>query len=381
VSPQPRISTGRYSMKQSLKLFSYTVVVFILLVAPLALFLSINPANITQAAVTTFYISPSGSDSGDGTKDSPWETIAFAIPQLQPGDTLYARGGTYSGQQYYWSSPSGTSGSPITFAAYPGETPIFDGQGANMFFLVLRGPDWIVIDGLTIKNYRPTTTGVIWMGRPNSTSTNFAEHITIRNNHIENSGSSKLGHAIYVSWGNRNIVIENNFIKKVSGWGISGYHAPGADGLKIINNIIRDAQTGGITLADVTNIEIRQNILYNNGQGIKFELGGGVKNAVVTNNLIVNSASWGLRIATLNFDDVFSDVNLYFNNKPTAIRWGGQSKGLAGYRSISDNADNSIEADPLFVDHTRDDFRHKPFSGQQWKFHQVDPVLWMTFTA
>jgi len=313
-----------------------------------------------------YYISPTGSDSsGAGTFGSPWKTIAHAIPKLKPGDTLYARGGRYSGQYYQWSSPSGTDGSPITFAAYPGETPVFDGQSLDQWkrFLNLVGVDWIVVDGLTIKNYHGQG---IWMGWDGE---DFAEHITIRNNRLENIGTRPgEDHAIYVSWGNRDIVIENNFIKGVTGFGIHGWHAPGADGIKIINNIVRDAQSGGIVLGDgVTDIEICNNILYNNGAGMRFDLAGydvnwGVQNAVFTNNLIVDSSVIGLRIGSFNEDDVFSDTNLYWDNTPSTILWDGQTLTLDDYRAISTNADNSIEADPLFVDPANDDFRLQPGS-------------------
>ena len=71
---------------------------------------------------------------------SPWLTIAYASARLRPGDTLYARGGTYTGQgDYCWKSPSGTSTAPITFKAYPGETPVFDGGMTIGSFIVLTG--------------------------------------------------------------------------------------------------------------------------------------------------------------------------------------------------------------------------------------------------
>ncbi|MGE5445374.1 MAG: hypothetical protein ACM3SR_12365 [Ignavibacteriales bacterium] len=44
----------------------------------------------------TYYISPTGSNSNNGTSVStPWKTFAYAIPKLQPGDTLKLLNGTY----------------------------------------------------------------------------------------------------------------------------------------------------------------------------------------------------------------------------------------------------------------------------------------------
>jgi len=45
----------------------------------------------------TYYISPSGSNFNNGlSSSSPWKTFGYAIPRLQPGDTLMVMDGTYS---------------------------------------------------------------------------------------------------------------------------------------------------------------------------------------------------------------------------------------------------------------------------------------------
>src|SRR5262245_53309148 len=36
-----------------------------------------------------------GDDAADGSKERPWKSLAFAAKQLQPGDTLYLRAGTF----------------------------------------------------------------------------------------------------------------------------------------------------------------------------------------------------------------------------------------------------------------------------------------------
>ena len=42
-----------------------------------------------QFATHTYYVSPQGSDSkGDGTQQAPWNTLAYAMPRLCPGDEL-----------------------------------------------------------------------------------------------------------------------------------------------------------------------------------------------------------------------------------------------------------------------------------------------------
>src|SRR5215471_13848723 len=83
------------------------------------------------AGATTYYVAATGSDvSNTGTMASPWRTVRKAASVAQPGDTVYIRGGSYT--EGVSSIPrSGTSAAWITFSAYPGELPIFDGAGGG----------------------------------------------------------------------------------------------------------------------------------------------------------------------------------------------------------------------------------------------------------
>jgi len=51
----------------------------------------------TNAWATDYFIAPNGDDASSGTSSgTPWKSFAFAIPELQPGDTLILKDGTYS---------------------------------------------------------------------------------------------------------------------------------------------------------------------------------------------------------------------------------------------------------------------------------------------
>ena len=65
-----------------------------------------------------------GDDGGDGSEKSPWKSLGNALHRLQPGDTLYLRGGTY--YERVFPGKSGTEQSPITISSYPGELAIID---------------------------------------------------------------------------------------------------------------------------------------------------------------------------------------------------------------------------------------------------------------
>jgi hypothetical protein len=95
------------------------------------------------ASATTYYVAPTGSDSSAGTMAAPFASWARAQTAAAPGDIVYFRGGTYKYVDATSTcggstsakisavalTKSGTSGSPISYLASPGETPIFDFSG------------------------------------------------------------------------------------------------------------------------------------------------------------------------------------------------------------------------------------------------------------
>lgn len=78
-----------------------------------------------------FVDSERGDDAQTGSEAQPWKTLRYALRQLEPGDTLYLRAGTFYERPVL--SRSGTSDAPITIRSYPGESVIIDG-GLSEFF-------------------------------------------------------------------------------------------------------------------------------------------------------------------------------------------------------------------------------------------------------
>ena len=99
---------------------------------------------------TTYYVSKSGSDTNAGTStNATFLTISKAAATMSAGDTCYIFSGTY--RENVTPAHSGTSGSPITFAAYTGAIPIVSGAD------VLTNT-WSVY---TNSIYQCTTTNVV----------------------------------------------------------------------------------------------------------------------------------------------------------------------------------------------------------------------------
>jgi hypothetical protein len=123
------------------------------------------------AHAAEFYIAPGGSDGNNGSIGSPFGTFDFAIDNINPGDTLFVRGGTYNLNTLIQirNNDGGTAANPINIWSYPGESPILDfnsmtvawGGTSGRGIQIDNGANYIHIKGLTIQNARDNG---IWSG-------------------------------------------------------------------------------------------------------------------------------------------------------------------------------------------------------------------------
>jgi hypothetical protein len=218
-----------------------------------------------------FYVAPTGSASASGSVTSPWD-LATALAQpsaVKPGDSIWLRGGTYTG--HFVSSLKGSKGKPIVVRQYPGERATLDGNyGGNEVTLTVNG-QYAWFWGFEVTNSDPT--------RTSASSDNPARRGT-------------------------------------------GVHLLGP-GTKLINAVVHDAAEGVLTTALAPDAEVYGNVLYYNGydgpdrghgHGVYVQNDTGTKRVV--DNVIFGQFGIGIHGYTEGgkLDDIHIEGNTSFAN-------------------------------------------------------------------
>jgi len=338
-------------------------------------------------AGNTFYIAMNGSDSNDGSIDSPWVTLNYAVDQTQPGDTILIRGGFYHEGKFYINT-GGANGQFVTIKPYPGEKVTFG--KADEEVSIVADADYLRIEGLHFINTKLRTThggehhhiqfvnnhlkgdhgmgaieftaddGLIegntiecdnkkhthshgiylHFGKNNIVRDNYISNAPYYNIHIydEDKGSHKLRRY-------ENILVENNVIvgsKKRSGIIIAaGDETVEMDGITVRNNVIINNKDAAILMKyqPIKNIKIVNNVIYGNARGICNS--ADVDGLTIKNNIF--SANGRIHIyVTGNINKFTVSHNLY--HQPSSVGRGATDE-------------NPIYDDPLFVNPKGGDFR------------------------
>jgi len=212
------------------------------------------------------YLAPNGSNSANGSIDAPWATLAGAMSRLQPGQTLWVRGGRYVGGETDWTA-SGTAAAPITIRGYPGEQPVFDGNGTDDKFLWLHGgASFIVLRDVRVLGYTAVDTGVISVS-------DGAHDITLDGVEIDgNRGGSTQDHLVYLSApGVHDVTIQDCLLAGASGAAIHVYHEPAASSIQILGNRIQDSHWGVILYSGTSNVMVNGNRFTDVDIAVKLE--------------------------------------------------------------------------------------------------------------
>jgi hypothetical protein len=178
------------------------------------------------------YVSPSGDDANLGiSPDEAFATIAKAVKQLNPGDTLWVLDGEYVENERKDSGivvdRSGTAEEWIRIAAFPGATPVIRTDHKNG--MKIEGASYIEVRGLEFV-------GSIDQSRLAADPTDY-------------SGAGINVDAIYSD-------------------GVRNHH------VRIIGNTIRSFGAGGVPVTGTSHVEIRDNLIFDVASADPFQHSG-----------------------------------------------------------------------------------------------------------
>ena len=336
------------------------------------------------AGAADFYVAPNGSPTNSGSFASPWN-LAKALSQpsvVHPGDTIWLRGGTYSGT--FSSSLTGSAANPIVVRQYPGERATIDGgnSGGGTILSIAGSYTWYwgfeimssntvrvastdgdnppeIVRGEGIATVQSSATGsglkfinlVIHDARQGVALWKEAVDAEVYGCLIYNNGwdspSRGSGHGIYTQNQIGTRKLTDNIVFSGYGYGIHAYGSSAAflDNFLFQGNTIfnsgnlsatgpsRTLLLGGDSIAH--NPQVIGNFLYRQGGGVGSDLdmgySAGCVNPTVTGNYISSGAYFvnctsGLMMTgntfygATNFSQSAFPSNTYFSSRPTGVQ-------------------------------------------------------------
>jgi len=341
------------------------------------------------------YVSPAfGSNANSGAVGSPYQTVAYAMTQLAPGDTLYLRGQTYTGAANVFDSelytlPSGTDWltGAIRVKPYPGESVILQPpEGLHGIRLTSGAPSYLLfydlaIDGINSTDVTPGSAppGVYlssganhnrflrlevynWPGfgvafSRNNGNSPFNEVLDCRVHHCgKAAGAATEGHGLYISTSDN--LFEGNEVDHCYGY---GFHLYDNDGPKYVarnrvrRNRIHDCgrvgqSTYGIVVAWGADNEVDNNQVYRCQGGIQnYVEASGTK---IRHNTITKCVNEAISTQYHRTAPVLRNNVTWDNGTDGLVDYGDIAAALGTFDEL-----NTVTADPAFLDPDADDYQ------------------------
>jgi pectate disaccharide-lyase len=292
------------------------------------------------AQVNNYYVSPTGSDSNNGSQSQPWKTIQHAANSIGLGSTgtvVHVLPGTYNENVSY----AGSGGSNTQRVVFQSEVPhgakiVGQGAGSNVVHIgtgsTVHGGNYVTVQGFEVTG-PASNQGIVVQGHDDWVIGNKVHHVQTSNgcpssgglgvgsqwngvtdltsqinnifdgNLVYNIGSfptlCNYTHGIYIQTPSN--IVRNNVVLNAAGYGIQTYHYVTNE--VIVNNTVFHNNESGIFIsaADIVNDynTITNNIVVNNNLA---NSSGGIREtafcrtsvcATGTHNFISNNDTFG----------------------------------------------------------------------------------------
>jgi hypothetical protein len=285
---------------------------------------------------TNLYVSPSGSDSNDGSAGSPFRSIQKGADSAGPGTTVHVASGSYSPVTI---NSSGTASAPLTIVADAkwGAKITGSGNGSTKSYLVRNNASYVRFIGFDLSS-SGVTDGI----------DNFGAHNLIQGNHIHdmtniNCSGSPGGAALGDDAGSNN-TYDGNVVNNIGGYPTACDYVHAIyvddDGDIVSNNIAYNNAGNGL----YTNHGTGRVIFTNNISFANKEYGVGVNGTgsgnIVQNNILIGNGIAGIKTwsGTSNTQILH---NIFYNNATNTILSGSSTQssnstadpGLVNYQS------------------------------------------------
>ncbi len=323
------------------------------------------------AFADTFYVSTDGSDFlGTGSAGSPWRTITHAVDQVEGGDLILVRPGTYNGRQ----SLRAQFDTPVTIRSeVPYAARLRHNAGAALIVFTGRN---LVVEGFDIAHAVTNTGGLVVQiqdllgdfNGSNGGSDAVVSDIVLRNNIIHSSTNNDL---LKINNGAERIRVEGNLFFNQQG---SDEHIDinSVIDVEVVDNVflntadrpdtssyvvIKDSNGSSDTVLGARDIRVRRNVFLNwygsSGQGFLRVGEDGTPNfeardVLIENNLMLGN-SGALMRAPLTIQgsrDVTFRNNTVVGNLPARSYAGRLIAGSSNPRNENLRFTNNIYADP-----------------------------------
>ncbi|MBR2883389.1 MAG: right-handed parallel beta-helix repeat-containing protein [Clostridia bacterium] len=213
-------------------------------------------AVVSEAQTPTYYVSPDGDDTNNGTRMRPWKTLHKAVKEAQAGDTIILADGKYYENYIASFKSSGSKDAPIIVKAenkgkaeiiYPSYT------SGKTKLTIPDGSNYVMVEGISFSQEKPATD-------ENATNDVYlwceGDYCNIKNNSF--SGALEEGIKLNRSTGT---VISDNYIEDMVHEGIDVFNS---DSVKVHDNEIHNVSRIGILAKGNTrNSQVYNNYVHN----------------------------------------------------------------------------------------------------------------------